>query len=385
MLALRSPSLTAAGFLVAIAYGITFPLISSRLEATGVGGQWIGVNAAMPALGWIAGSLVVPQLQVRLGMPIRRVLQLFLAVAILALAALRFADGYAAMTLLRLFFGGAMGVVFRCLEYWINSVSMAQERGRNVGVYSILFMVGLIVGSVLQPGIGSDGWGAFAPPLGLLSAGLLLLQAWSGRPDAVIESALPPAVLPVARAIPIALLAVLVYGAYECVPTTMLQIYAVRNDIDSTMAAYALPSAAAGNLVLQYPVAALSDRIGRSVPLFLCLATAAAAAAALPVALAEPAAFLAACAVMGGTAGAAYSMALAMVGDHFDGARLVVANAVFGIVYALGSLGGPLLNGFAIAQSRNYGLAAFLATTFGGLAAIVAAAWCTARQRRSVP
>ena len=348
MLALRSPLLTIAAFLIAIAYGITFPLISARLEATGVSGEWIGVNAAMPALGWILGSIIVPQLQVRLGLPLKRVLQLFLVTAIVALAAMRFAETYAAMTVLRFLLGGAMGVILRCIEYWITAVSDSGERGRNLAVYNVLFMVALIIGSLLQPEFGSQGWSAFAPPLLLACCGMLLLQIWTGRPNAVVEIAPPPAVLAIARLIPLALLAVLVYGAYESAPTTMLQIYALKNGIDATSAAYVLAAAALGNIVLQYPVAALSDRVGRSVPLLLCAVMAAAAVASLPFTLARPEMFLAACAVLHGAAGSAYSMALAMVGDHFDGARLVVANAAFGVVYASASIVGPVVNGFAL-------------------------------------
>lgn len=371
MLAFRSPLLTAAAFLIAIADGITFPLLSARLEATGVSGEWIGLNAAMPALGWIVGSFLVPQLQVGLGLPLRRVLQLFLLTAIVALTAMRFTDVYLPMTLLRLLLGGAMGTIFRCFEYWINSVSDAGERGRNLSVYSVLFMIAIIIGSVLQPEFGNEGWSAFGPPLLLACSGMLLLQIWDGRPTAIIEIAPPPPIFAIVRLMPVALLVVLVYGAYESAPTTMLQIYALKNGIDATSAAYALAAAALGNILLQYPVAAMSDRIGRSAPLLLCACGAAAAAGLLPFTLTSPTAFLLVCAVMGGAAGSAYSTALAMVGDRFAGAQLVVANAAFGVVYASTSIVGPLINGAALTHMNSHGLMVWLGVMFSGLAVFI--------------
>lgn len=370
MLAFRSLLFTTAAFLVALADGITFPLISARLEATGVSGEWIGLNATMPALGWIMGSIIVPQLQVRHGLPLKRVFQLFLAIAIAALWAMRFADTYAAMTALRLLLGGAMGVILRCIEYWITSVSDAGERGRNVAVYNVLFMIALIVGSLLQPVFGNQGWSAFGPPLMLACCGMLLLQVWNGKPNAIVEIARPPS-FAIARSMPITLLAVVVYGAYECAPTTMLQIYALKNGIDGTSAAYALAAAALGNIILQYPVAALSDRVGRCLPLLLCACLAAAAAASLPFMLTSAEAFLAACTVFGGAAGSVYSLALSMVGDRFDSSRLVVANAAFGIAYAVASILGPLANGFALNHVDSHGFVICQALAFGGLAIVV--------------
>ena len=58
----------------------------------------------------------------------------------------------------------------------------------------------------------------------------------------------------------------------------------------------------------------------------------------------------------GGSAGALYSIALAIVGDTFKGRELVSANAAFGIIYASGSLIGPMLNGAALDTYNTHGL-----------------------------
>ena len=42
--------------LASFGYGISFPLLALSLERMGVAGQMIGLNAAMPALGWLIGS-----------------------------------------------------------------------------------------------------------------------------------------------------------------------------------------------------------------------------------------------------------------------------------------------------------------------------------------
>lgn len=372
MLVFRSPCLALAAFLTAVAYGITFPLIAIRLEATGVNGMLIGLNAAMPPLGWIIGSMLVPFLQIRVGLPFKRLLQFFLVIAIVALLSLRFAESYIAMTALRLAFGGAMGSLFRCVEYWINDVSTDNERGRNLSGFGILFFIAIVLGSVVQPEFGTADWIAFGPPLLLAIVGLILLHAWKGQPEPIVDVTIPPAAATIVRSIPVALLAVLVYGIFEAAPTTMLQVYAIRNNLESATAAYALSAAALGNIVAQYPVAALSDRIGRQVPLLACSISATAVSAAIPWTLDQPGLFLAAVALLGAAAGSTYSMGLAMIGDVFKGAHLVVANAAFGIVYAAGNISGPLIDGFAIDQLKTHGLMLSLAVTFFLLAVTTA-------------
>ncbi len=377
----RSARFTLAAFLIAVAFGITLPLIALRVSDTGVSGAWIGLNAAMPALGWIIGAALLPWLQIRLAMAFKRLVQVVLAIAIVALVGLRFADGYAEMTALRFLFGGAIGVVFRCIEFWINDVSTNEERGRNLGTYNILFMIAIIVGSLLQPALGRDGWVAFGPPVLLLVAGLVLVELWSGEPAPVIDLAAPPAALGIVLLVPVALATVLAYGLFETVPTSLMQVYLVRNHLGDATAAYALTAVAAGSLVLQYPIAALSDRIGRALPLLLCACVVSMTSAAIPSTLNNEALLLAVVALWGGAGLTSYSLALAMIGDRFKGGRLVVANAAFGVVYAVGSIVGPLLNGFAIDQLETHGLMVSLATIYATLTILVVLTLFLSRKR----
>lgn len=375
--------LAAAALLAAVGYGITFPLLSLRLEATGATGAMVGLHAAMPAVGWLLGAALIPILQIRFGVHLRYLFLLFLVLAAVALAGLRFAEGYAEMTVLRLLFGGAIGSFFRSIEYWITGVAEAGDRGRSIGLYNILFMVAIVLGSSLQPELGTAGWSAFAPPLVLLVTGLPLLLLWSGEPVPAIDVPAPRASLRIAMGMPVALLAVLAYGMYECAPTTLLQVYVVRNGFDAATAAYTLSAAALGNILMQYPVTALSDRVGRTLPLLLCAVAAAVAAASIPLTLGSTGLYLAAVGVLGGAAGCMYSVALAMIGDHFRGGQLVIANAAFGAVYAVGSIAGPLVNGLAIDQMQTHGLLVSLSLSFAGMAAVILAGQLTFARRDS--
>ena len=72
-------------------------------------------------------------------------------------------------------------------------------------------------------------------------------------------------------------------------------------------------------------------------------------------------------AILGATAGVSYGLSLAMLGDKFSGATLVVANAVFGVFYAIASILGPLLHGLFMEILGPQGLTWSITLIFSAL------------------
>lgn len=364
---LRLATLNIAVWLAATGYGITFPLLAIRLEEMGVAGWQLGLNAAMPAVGWILGSAVMPRLQARFS--IHAIASAFLLLGLVGLAGLSALHEYWAATAMRFLFGGAVGLFFRAVEYWINSVSLDEKRGRNLGIYNVVFMLGIVVGSALQPALGTDGWLVFASVAALLAMALaIVVFVRIGRPQSFAAARFSSAPL---MAAPVAFLAVLAYGLYESVPVYLTEVYALRNGLGNDVAAFTLTAAAIGNILLPIPVAVLSDRTGRLIPLVLCALTAALCSLAIPFVVKDTTMFLALIVIAAGAAGTIYSLALAMIGDRYEGANLAVANAAFGIVYALGSIAGPMINGLAIDTLDSHGVMVAAALIFAALMILI--------------
>ena len=356
-----------AVFIAATGYGVSFPLLGLQVERVAASGWMLGMNAAMPALGWVVGSLLVPVLQLRLRIPIGVLAVAFLVCAGLAATGLRYADAFLDMTVLRFFFGGGMGLFFRSVEYWINGLSPDHVRGRNLAINGIAFMGGLVVGSAAQPALGAEGW----VPFGFVLAAIVLAAFGTAFwPKLALPSAITPsfsAAWACVAAIPAAYAAGLAYGLYESVPAYLNQIYALRNGLEADVAAYALTAAALGNILIPLPVAMLSDRIGRRAPLIACACVTGVVALFVPKTLATPYLFLFAVMVCAGSAGTVYGLGLALIGDRFRGADLVTANAGFGLVYAAASIAGPLINGSALDALNTHGLVVSSALIFGCL------------------
>ena len=65
--------------------------------------------------------------------------------------------------------------------------------------------------------------------------------------------------------------------------------------------------------------------------------------------------------LLGAAGGGVYTLSLIIVGQRFQGAALVTANAAFGVLWGLGNLSGPLIAGVGMRISNPDGLPITLA------------------------
>jgi len=341
-------------FISTFGYGISFPLLSISLENSGISGQLIGYNAAMPALGWLLGTAFLPQLQARFG--IRQVMITFLLISTLATLGFYFFSQFWVWMILRFLFGGSLGLFYRAIEYAVNSISDKESRGRNLGIYSACFMLGIGIGATSQPEFGISEFLPYAVIIISLLVTIICLMLAQFKvleidfeKGSIFNSAL-------VMSIPIALLGVLAYGMFEDIPAYLMSVYALRNGLDETIAAYTLSATAVGGLLFPVPLGMLSDKIGRKSVLFGCAFLAICLSAALPFTLHDSSLFLGTIVIWAGMATGIYLMSLTIIGDKYSGAKLALANASFGTIYAFGALVGPIINGFAIDTLNSHGM-----------------------------
>lgn len=344
-------------------YGISFPLLSISLESMGVSGQLIGLNAAMPALGWLLGTPLLPKLQSRLGL--KAVLLGCLTISAIALFGFYIWHDFWPWMFFRFLFGGSLGLFYRGVEFWINGISDNSVRGRNIGVYSVCFMFGIMIGSSLQPILGITGFLPYLTVLGfVIIAGLIVsLQTYERLPE--IENIFSMFRAAITLATPIALLGVFAYAMFEDIPAYLMSVYALRNGLKPDIAAYTLTAFAFGSLLFSIPIGMISDRVNRVVVIMFCAISAILLSAAVPFLLDNTNLFLITLVAWGGVANGVYCVALSIIGDHFDKKDLALANAGFGTIYAFGGLIGPLINGFAIETLNSHGMMVSSGVIFG--------------------
>jgi len=266
---LRMTIVFSAVLITTIGYGISFPLLAIRLEAMQVSSGLIGLNAAMPALAWIIITPFLPRLHQKFSS--KMLMLSFLGIALIGLLGFVSVENLWLWLFFRFAFGGGLGMLYRVVEYWLNTATQKENRGRIIGVYSVVFLLGIVIGSLLQPELGTEGMSVFAAiGIALMIGGLLIFLAPFGTHTVPDDRASLTFVRSVAIVAPIAMAGVVAYGLIEDVPAYLLSVYSLKAGLGEDIAAYTLTAFALGNLLLAVPLGIVSDKIGRTPVMLIC-------------------------------------------------------------------------------------------------------------------
>lgn len=358
-----------------MAQGLSYVFIDLSLNHMGVSPGGIGLNAAMPALGWLAAGPFLPFLQRRFYFP--TILAFLLALSLASTVAFRLLPDADAWLILRLVFGGGIGITLRLIEYWINADSTDAHRGRTLGVYSAVYCTGAALGAAVLPLIGHEGWAPVLLIAGLLAAGLIGVLAVPAPPPRLQHRPRWSLSLAAGPVFP-ALMGALSCGMLESIPYTLMPVQVLRTGGGEALAAWTATAFLLGVLVFPVLTGMLADRIGRRPVMALCGGVMLIIPPLLPSSLPEPALFLTLMLVWGGAGGSLYALALAVIGARFRDAELSGANTLFGMANGAGALAGPVLNGTLMGIDPTHGLTAaslFLALLFLGAMAATPLLW----------
>lgn len=347
--------------LSATGYGISFPLLAIQLEGMGWSGTNIGIVSAMPAFAWLLSAVWLPPLQRRFGF--KNLLLTSLAIATVTIWLFPVFQNFWHLVVLRFLFGGSMGVFYRLIEFYINDVSDDINRGRRIGYYNTLFMLGIIFGSLAQPSLGHSSITPFMS-ISVLVAGSAVVAIFIANSRKQIEQEKISFHWRIWHVVPMAMFAALAYGLFEAIPSSFMSIYALRNNLSYEVSSLTLTAAAVGNLIFPIPLGLLSDRMGRTPVLTGSAAALVFLSLLLPLSAAQPVMFLMAIAVWAGLAGCLYNIGLSIIGDRWRDGELIQANATFGAFYASGSLIGPVMSGFSLDYYHSQGLVVYSTLIF---------------------
>lgn len=367
--ALNLPVLGLVTVLLSAAIGASYVYVDLSLNRMGASATAIGLNAAMPALGWFLATPFLPLLVHR--RDTRVVLLALPCLAVAAMAGFALTTDQTAWMILRFVFGSSLGILFRLVEYWISAASGPDRRARNMGIYAALFCAGVAIGAGILPLVGLTGWPPVLLMIGLIAAGMAVMATLRRGPPAIV--ALPRRLMigftgPVA----IAVIAAGLIGLFEAVPYTLMPVYAVRIGMTEDFAALTTSAFMIGQVLFLVPLGLLADRINRIAVLALAGAVGLASTMALPAATGDAVVMIAIILVWGGFAGSIYAVSLAMLADRLYGPDLAAANAAFGTLYAAGALVGPPLHGLVMEWHDPQGLMESSAVLFVALLGLIA-------------
>ncbi len=339
---------------VGLSLGLTLPLISLVLRHQGYDSALIGLAGAMPALGILLGAPFMPRLIGFLGA--RRALLGALAVSICTILVMPWTVSYYHWLGLRFLMGAADGLLFTVSETWVNQLADDHNRGRMVGSYITVLSLCFAGGPLLIMLTGSVGATPFLLACVILAVAAVPLALADGTTVVVSDTPAAFGVLGFLRLAPALAAGVGLFATIDGSTMALLPLFGLRSGFSEPTAAAMITVLIAGNIVLQLPLGWLADKVDRQRLLKICGVGIAVGSLLLMVAARWPVLVWPVLVFLGMAAGGVYTLAMIIVGQRFQGAELVTANAAFGVLWGGGSLLGPFLAGMLMRLFNPGGL-----------------------------
>ena len=339
-------ALLAGMALIMVGNGLQGALLGVRAENEGFGLAISGAVMAGYFLGFLLGAKFAEHFLAAVGH-----IRVFAALASVASAVSILHPLWVHPTVwvvLRMIFGLAMAGIYVTVESWLNDMGTNANRGRLLGMYTVVTMGGLSVGQLLLNGGDPAGFDLFIFTSALISVALLpiALSATSAPPLAAPE---PLPLRSLMSIVPAGVLTAFCAGISHGALLGVGAVYAAREGLPASRIALFLSVATIGAIAFTWPIGAVSDRISRRV-VILAVAVVATSVSGI-MTLVEPGSLpsLALMFLFGGTTFPLYSLAITHTADWVSPTQLNGASAGLVRATGIGAVIGPVAAGLTMA------------------------------------
>ncbi|MGN7478458.1 MFS transporter [Solibacillus silvestris] len=327
--------------------GMLLPLISVIFEGDGVSSTLNGLNATGLYIGTLLISPFIEQ-------PLRKygykpIIVCGGALVFMSLFLFPFWKSVMFWFILRLLIGIGDHALHFSTQTWITSTTASHKLGKSMSIYGISFGVGFAVGPLFVPLI------KISESFPFIVSSALCLAAWSlvfilknEKPEALVGDANQTGFTRYKLAIKygwIAFLPPFVYGFLESSLNALFPVYALRKEFDLAFVSIILACFSIGAILMQFPLGALGDKIGRRKVIISGLLVG--SAFFLTGSFFEHSELFVAAVFLcaGMCVGSMFSLGITYMTDLTPKELLPTGNLLCGIFFSLGSLTGPFLGG----------------------------------------
>lgn len=327
-----------------LSYGLSAPLIALRLTAAGFSELYVGINAAMQAVGVFAVAPLLPMLCRRFSP--KRLLALSLGATVLLLALFPFAP-VDTWFVLRLGLGVFSEIIMVVSETWLNRTTVEQARAKTMALYVASLSLGFALGPFILSWVGNATNAAFL--VGSLITLIAAVSLSGIRADGdPVDYEKGRSLRLYLRTATLALVATALNGAVEAAGMNLLVLYAMNLGWPEQQATWLLSMLLLGAIILQVPIGWIADRVDRRRLIVSLSGLSAVGALIWPLALNEHWLSYSLLFLWGGVFVGIYTVVVTEVGKHFRGAELVGVYSALSVAWGVGALLGPVLAGLAM-------------------------------------
>lgn len=337
--------------------GMLLPLISVIFEGDGVSSTLNGLNATGLYIGTLLISPFIEQ-------PLRKygykpIIVFGGALVFISLFLFPLWKSVMFWFVLRLLIGIGDHALHFATQTWITSTTPSHKLGKSMSIYGISFGVGFAVGPLFVPLI------KISESLPFIVSSALCLAAWSlvffvknEKPEALVGDANKTGFMRYKLALKygwVAFLPPFIYGFLESSLNALFPVYALRKDFDLAFVSVILASFSIGAIIMQFPLGALGDKIGRRKVIISGLL--AGSVFFLMGNFFEDSELVVATVFLfaGMCVGSMFSLGITYMTDLTPKELLPTGNLLCSIFFSLGSLTGPFLGGVYLELFPNNG------------------------------
>ncbi|CAI1562256.1 MFS transporter [Serratia entomophila] len=335
-----------------LTYGLSAPLIAIRLVNEGYSEIFVGINAAMHAVGVFIVAPCLPVLCRRFHAKSLIVFSLFISCLVLCLFPL---TSFATWFVLRLMLGAMSEIMLVVTETWLNFMAEEASRARIIAAYTASLSTGFALGPLILVSVGSSGNTAFYLGAAIALLAAVVVTRSAVRPFPAGEQHQSKPVLMYLGLAPIAIAATVLNAGLESAGLNLLSVYAMNLGWDEQSATSLISVLLIGAILLQLPIGWVADKYHRQWLIVIMAGLSACGALLWPISLNYPWMAYTLLFVWGGVFVGIYTVVVTLVGERFSNGELVGVYAVLSIAWGVGALVGPMMGGVAM-ELNTHGL-----------------------------
>lgn len=337
--------------------GMLLPLIAYIFEHREVDASISGLHASGLYIGVFVSSLFIEA-------PLRKYGYRKLIIAggfIVSLTLLTFPilDGVILWFILRLIIGVADNALHFTSQTWLTDTTPRHKLGRVIAFYGLFFSLGFMLGPKVSELV------EIAEPLPFIVSGVLTMLAWplifllkGADEEKPSDNGIPISFFStlinfknVLKSSWVVFLFPMMFGVLEGSLHTNFPAYGLRNGMEYSEITWILPAFSLGTILLQIPIGALGDKIGR--PILISALLVLGGGVFIVMELVDDSLFVLVLlfGLAGVFLGSMFSLGVTYMTDITPRFNLPAGNLMAGIFFSVGSILGPIIGGTLIEWS----------------------------------
>lgn len=348
----------AAAFFAAATFWMFLPLLSVSLRHEGVDDLWVGIISALPWVGLLATSFLIPVLVRSWGL--KRIILAGMGLSSFAFLGFAVTRSIWLWALLCLVMGAALALRWVGLDTWMNGSFPAHLRGKLTGLYELVLTGSIAFGPAMLALSGDTGYLPFFAAA-LVTAATAIVIGFVGQEVAPKTEETDPTQLSfdILRDNAACFTGIFMVGLTEAVNLSLLPLFGLSNGFSLHVSALLVVVVQIGGALGATIIGSLADHLDRKILCLFCAGIMVVMPVGLILALHQllwPWLL-----VWGMVQGGLFTVGIVTLASRYSGVALAGAITLSMVLYTFGGIIGPPLLGMLISLGGCYGFAFGLA------------------------